>query len=212
MSSKRKKIDKPKIKSPQSNAVATQQLNKRSKTANVNSDCHSDIENPISGTTLLSHHKQISSLEYENIEEPVQKPNPTTESQNVSQRLQNLSSSIETTVVINDDEMNSNNVLKPKSNQLDLDVVKKVEVEQKNSAEIDKSTQQTELKKLENNQTAQLEEKLQGTKEDRYVILVSCVILCCPTVSLLLSLCYYDFWIKPILLSTLEQYLQFTTI
>ena len=208
ISSKRKKIDKPKLKSPKSNAVATQQLNKRPKTTNVNSDFHADVENPISGTPSLPHHKQTSSLEYKNIEEPVDMPNPTTESQNVSQRLQNQSSSIEPTVVINDEEMKSNyNALKPKSNQLNLDVVKKVEVEQKNSSEIDKSPQQTELKELENDQTAQLEGKLQDANEDRYVILVSCVILCCPPVSSLFYPCYYDFWVRALLLwnSTIQE-------
>ncbi|KAL5272154.1 hypothetical protein ACHWQZ_G000393 [Mnemiopsis leidyi] len=161
ISSKRKKIDKPKHKSLKSNELSTQQFNKRPKTTNLTTGPHNDTESPISGSSL-PYHSQISSLECENIEQPLQfKDNPKIESRNICLGLQTQTVSAESSEIINN-ELKSNDSLQSKL--ILLDPEKKAE----HSTETEKSSHKiVPVEGSKRNQTAQLEKRPQDSSEER---------------------------------------------
>ena len=173
ISSKRKKIDKPKHKSLKSNELSTQQFNKRPKTTNLTTGPHNGTESPISGSSL-PYHSQISSLECENIEQPLQfKDNPKIESRNICLGLQTQTVSAESSEIINN-ELKSNDSLQSKL--ILLDPEKKAE----HSTETEKSSHKiVPVEGSKRNQTAQLEKRPQDSSEERYVFL--CNIQLCVT-------------------------------
>ena len=162
MSSKRKKIDKPKHRSLKSNELSTHQFNKKPKTTNLTTDPQNDTESPISGS-LLPYHSQIPSLECENIEQPQFKDNPKIESRNICLGLQTQTVSAESSEIINN-EIKSHDSLQSKP--IVLDPEKKAE----HSTETEKSSRQiVPVEGSKRNQTAQLEKRPQDSSEERYV-------------------------------------------